>query len=98
MQSISAASMGADMADINNDALPDIFVTDMLPEPDERLKQVTTFESWDRHHYGVENGYHYQYSRNMLHLNNGDGTYAEVGRLAGMEATDWSWGPCFRYG
>ncbi len=95
MQSISAASMGADMADINNDALPDIFVTDMLPEPDERLKQVTTFESWDRHHYGVENGYHYQYSRNMLHLNNGDGTYAEVGRLAGMEATDWSWGALF---
>lgn len=95
MQSISAASMGADMADINNDAQPDIFVTDMLPEPDERLKQVTTFESWDRHHYGVENGYHYQYSRNMLHLNNGDGTYAEVGRLAGIEATDWSWGALF---
>lgn len=95
MQSISAASMGADMADINNDAKPDIFVTDMLPEPDERLKQVTTFESWDRHHYGVENGYHYQYSRNMLHLNNGDGTYAEVGRLAGIEATDWSWGALF---
>ena len=41
MRSISAASMGADMADINNDMRPDIFVTDMLPEPDERLKQVT---------------------------------------------------------
>lgn len=92
MQSISAASMGADMADINNDSKPDIFVTDMLPEPDKRLKQVTTFESWDRHHYGVQNGYHYQFSRNMLHLNNGDGTYSEVGRLSGVEATDWSWG------
>ena len=95
MQSISAASMGADMADINNDMRPDVFVTDMLPEPDERLKQVTTFESWDRHHYGVQNGYHYQYSRNMLHLNNGDGTFSEVGRLAGIEATDWSWGALF---
>lgn len=95
MQSISAASMGADMADINNDTKPDIFVTDMLPEPDDRLKQVTTFESWDRHHYGVQNGYHYQYSRNMLHVNNGDGTYSELGRLAGIEATDWSWGALF---
>lgn len=95
MQSISAASMGADMADINNDMRPDIFVTDMLPEPDERLKQVTTFESWDKHHYALQNGYHYQYSRNMLHLNNGDGSFSEVGRLAGIEATDWSWGALF---
>lgn len=95
MQTISAASMGADMADINNDARPDIFVTDMLPEPDERLKQVTTFESWDRHHFGFQNGYHYQFSRNMLHVNNGNGTFSELGRLAGIEATDWSWGALF---
>lgn len=95
MQTISAASMGADMADINNDARPDIFVTDMLPEPDDRLKQVTTFESWDRHHFGYQNGYHYQFSRNMLHVNNGDGTFSELGRLAGIEATDWSWGALF---
>lgn len=95
MRSISQASMGADMADINNDGNPDIFVTDMLPEPDERLKQVTTFESWDRYNYGVQNGYHHQFIRNMLHMNNGDGTYTEVGRLAGVEATDWSWGALF---
>lgn len=95
MQTISAASMGADMADINNDTRPDIFVTDMLPEPDERLKQVTTFESWDRHHFGYQNGYHYQFSRNMLHVNNGNGTFSELGRLAGIEATDWSWGALF---
>lgn len=95
IRSISAASMGADMADINNDMRPDIFVTDMLPEPDERLKQVTTFESWDKHQYALQNGYHYQYSRNMLHLNNGDGSFSEVGRLAGIEATDWSWGALF---
>ena len=95
IRSISAASMGADMADINNDSRPDIFVTDMLPEPDERLKQVTTFESWDKHQYALKNGYHYQFSRNMLHLNNGDGSFSEVGRLAGIEATDWSWGALF---
>ncbi|MBO3698870.1 VCBS repeat-containing protein [Fabibacter sp. E12] len=95
MRSISQASMGADMADINNDGNPDIFVTDMLPEPDQRLKQVTTFESWDRYNYGVQNGYHHQFIRNMLHMNNGDGTYTEIGRLAGVEATDWSWGALF---
>ena len=95
MNSISAASMGADMADINNDGYPEIFVTDMLPEPLKRLKQVTTFENWDKITYNVKNGYHYQYNRNMLHLNNGDGTFSEIARLAGVEATDWSWGALF---
>lgn len=92
MSSISAASMGADVADINNDGWLDIFVTDMLPEDDARLKQVTTFENWDRFMYGVSNGYHYQLNRNMLHLNNGNETFSEIGRLAGISATDWSWG------
>ncbi|WP_194776457.1 VCBS repeat-containing protein [Pararhodonellum marinum] len=92
MRSISAASMGADIADINNNGFLDIFVTDMLPEPLDRLKQVTTFESWDRYQFNKEHGYHYQLSRNMLHVNNGDGTFSELGRLTGMEATDWSWG------
>ncbi|TFV93424.1 hypothetical protein E4S40_14330 [Algoriphagus kandeliae] len=92
MRSISAASMGADIADINGDGLLDIFVTDMLPEPLERLKQVTTFENWDKFQFNKNHGYHYQYSRNMLHINNGDGTFSEMGRLANVEATDWSWG------
>ncbi len=92
MPSISAASMGADMADINNDGWLDIFVTDMLPEDDKRLKQVTSFENWDKLQYNVRNGYHYQFNRNMLHLNNGNGSFSEIGRLAGVEATDWSWG------
>lgn len=92
MRSISAASMGADMADINNDLRPDIFVTDMLPEPLKRIKQVTTFESWDKFKFKKDNGYYNQFSRNMLHINNGDGSFSELGRLAGVEATDWSWG------
>ena len=95
MNSISAASMGADLADINNDLYPDIFVTDMLPEPLERLKQVTTFENWDKITYNVKNGYYWQYNRNMLHLNNRNGTFSEVARLAGVAATDWSWGALF---
>lgn len=92
MRSISAASMGADIADINGDGLLDIFVTDMLPETPQRLKQVTTFENWDNFQFNKTHGYHYQFSRNMLHINNGDGTFSEMGRLANVEATDWSWG------
>lgn len=92
MRTISAASMGADIADINGDGLLDIFVTDMLPEPMGRLKQVTTFENWDKFQFNKTHGYHYQNSRNHLHLNNGDGTFSDIGRLTNTEATDWSWG------
>jgi hypothetical protein len=95
MKSISAASMGADMADINNNGYQDIFVTDMLPSDYQRLKTVTTFEDWDRYNYNVTNGYHHQFIRNHLHLNRGNGTFSEVGRLAGVEASDWSWGALF---
>ncbi len=92
MRSISAASMGADMADLNNDHYPEIFVTDMIPEHDDRLKTKTTFDNWDSYSASVEKGYHHQFTRNMLHLNNADGTFSEIGRLAGVYATDWSWG------
>ena len=92
MRSISAASMGADMADINNDHYPEIFSTDMIPEHNDRVKTKTTFDSWDSYKSNVENGYHHQFTRNMLHLNNTDGTFSEIGRLAGVNATDWSWG------
>ncbi len=92
MKSISGASMGADLADINNDAWPDIFVTEMLPEGNDRLKTVTTFENWDRYQNSVLNDYYHQFTRNMLQLNNGNNTFSEIGRLADVEATDWSWG------
>ena len=92
MRSVSAASMGADMADINNDAFPDIFVTDMLPREEGRLKTVTTFDNWDRYQLNIQNGYWHQFTRNMLQLNNGDNTFSEIGRLTDVAATDWSWG------
>lgn len=92
MKSISGASMGADLADINNDGWADLFVTDMLPKDNARLKTVTTFEDWNRYQYNVENDYYHQFTRNMLQLNSGNGSFHEVGRLAGVEATDWSWG------
>jgi hypothetical protein len=92
MRSISAASMGGDMADINNDLYPEIFATDMIPEHQDRLKTKTTFDNWDSYKSNVINGYHHQFTRNMLQLNNTDGTFSEIGRLAGVYATDWSWG------
>jgi enediyne biosynthesis protein E4 len=92
MKSISGASMGADLADINNDGWADIFVTEMLPYDNARLKTITTFEDWNRYQYNVNNGYYHQFTRNMLQLNNGNGTFSEIGRLAGVDATDWSWG------
>ncbi len=92
IKSTSAASMGADMADLNNDGFPEVFVTDMLPDNNERIKTVTTFDSWDRFQYQLENGYGNQFTRNTLQLNNGDGTFSEIGRYAGVEASDWSWG------
>ncbi|MBA4408139.1 MAG: VCBS repeat-containing protein [Bacteroidota bacterium] len=92
MRSTSAASMGADMADINNDHYPEIFSTDMVPEHDDRLKTKTTFDSWENYFSNVRNGYDHQFTRNMLQLNNADGTFSEIGRMAGVNATDWSWG------
>jgi hypothetical protein len=95
MKSISGASMGADMADIDNDGDNDIFVTEMLPYDYKRLKSVTTFEDWNKYQYNVKNTYHHQFTRNMLHRNNANSSFSEVGRLAGVEATDWSWGALF---
>jgi hypothetical protein len=95
IRSISGASMGADMADIDNDGAADIFVTEMLPSEYERLKSVTTFENWDKYKYNVDNDYFHQFTRNTLQLNNADGTFSEIGRLAGVEASDWSWGALF---
>ncbi len=91
IKSISAASMGADIADLNNDGLMEIFVTDMLPSQNDRLKTVTTFDSWERYQQSVENGYWHQFTRNTLQYNNGDNTFSEIGRFAGLEASDWSW-------
>lgn len=95
IKSISGASMGADLADINNDGNVDLFVTEMLPGENDRLKTVTTFEDWNRYQYNLQNDYYHQFTRNMLQLNNGDSSFSEIGRLAGVEATDWSWGALF---
>jgi hypothetical protein len=91
MPYLSYFSMGLDIADINNDGWPDIYTTDMLPEDEYRLRTTSTFEGWDTYQAKVKNGFHYQLMRNMLQLNNGNGTFSDIGQMAGVARTDWSW-------
>jgi len=88
----SLGAMGADIADINNDAWPDIFVTEMTAEGNARLKTKVLFEAWESYRNKVDKGYHHQFARNVLQLNNRNGSFSEIGRYSGVEATDWSWG------
>ena len=92
MPHLSMSSMGADMADINNDGKPEIFVTDMLPENDERLKNTSDFERYDVYQLKKSNGFYNQYMQNTMHFNNGDHTFSEVAFFSGIAETDWSWG------
>ncbi len=90
MPYISQSSMGLDIADINNDGRLDVYVTDMLPEDEYRFKMTAAFESWDQYQSKLKHYYH-QLMRNMLHRNNGNGPFSEIGQLAGVDRTDWSW-------
>jgi hypothetical protein len=92
MQHCSLASMGADEADINNDGLPDIFTTDMLPEDDYRLKTTFSFENIDVYRLKQRSGFYHQFFQNTLQLNNGNGRFLDIAHYAGVSATDWSWG------
>ncbi len=89
---ISQSSMGADMADINNDGKADIFVTDMLPEGDERLKTTTSFDNYDLFTRKLNLDFYNQYMQNTLQVNNGNNQFQEVANYAGVAKTDWSWG------
>jgi len=91
MPSISYASMGLDAADVDNDGRPDLFVVDMLPEDEYRLKTMASFQTWEQDQANAAKGFHHQYTRNVLQRNNGDGTFSEIGQMAGLARTDWSW-------
>lgn len=92
MQQTSFSSMGADMADINNDGNPEIFTTDMLPEDDYRLKTLGAFDNIDVYNKKLEMGFYHQFMKNCLQLNNGDNTFSEIANYSGVSASDWSWG------
>lgn len=93
MNHLSLASMGADMADINNDGLSEMYVTDMLPEGDARLKNTTDFDRYDIYNLKLRDGFYHQFMQNTLQLNNGDGSFSEIAFYSGVAETDWSWGP-----
>lgn len=88
---LSLSAMGIDMADINNDGNADIFITDMLPEPDERVKSVMEFEGYNIFKLKQSKDFSQQYIQNTLQLNNGNGSFSEVAYFSGVSATDWSW-------
>ncbi|WP_240743262.1 VCBS repeat-containing protein [Ilyomonas limi] len=83
--------MGNDVGDINNDGLPDILSLDMLPEDNHRQKMLMAPDNYEKYDLMLASGFYYQYMRNMLQVNNGNGTFSEVGQLAGISNTDWSW-------
>jgi enediyne biosynthesis protein E4 len=85
--------MGNDIADYNNDGLEDIVVVDMLPPDNRRWKLTMRGNTYEEFQNALSYSYEPQYVRNTLQLNNGDGTFSEIGQLAGVHATEWSWTP-----
>ncbi len=85
--------MGVDVADYNNDGLPDILQLDMLPQNNHDIKMHVGGDNFDKFQYLFNQGYYFQYMKNSLQKNNGDGTFSEIAQLAGVSATDWSWSP-----
>lgn len=84
-------SMGSDIGDVNNDGWPDVFTLDMLPASNRRQKLLMPDDNRSKLDLNLASGFHHQTMRNMLHLNRGNGSFAETGRMAGVAMTDWSW-------
>lgn len=91
----SQFSMGIDIGDLNNDAFPEIVSLDMLPSSYEILKKSEGEDMYSIFKYKIRQGYNYQFARNNLQFNNGNGTFSEIGMYSGIHATDWSWSPLF---
>ena len=95
IQHTSHFSMGNDSGDINNDGWVDLLTLDMLPEDNERQKLLQAPDNYNLFDLNLKSGFHYQYMRNMLQLNNGNGTFSEVGQQMAISNTDWSWSALF---
>jgi hypothetical protein len=92
MQHTSFSSMGADIADVNNDGYSDIFTTDMLPLSDFRIKTTGAFDDIDMFNRKIGAGFYYHYVKNCLQLNSPSGNFKDIGNYSGVSASDWSWG------
>ncbi len=88
---LSLSAMGIDMGDINNDGFIDIFITDMLPEGDQRVKSVMEFEGYNIYKLKQSKDFYQQYIQNTLQLNNGNNSFSEIACFSGISSTDWSW-------
>lgn len=86
-------TMGVDFGDINNDGLNDIMALDMLAEPPIRRQELMNTMTVARQAMLTKYDYGNQQMRNVLQLNNGNGTFSDIGCLAGVYQTDWSWAP-----
>ncbi|MGH7453122.1 MAG: FG-GAP repeat domain-containing protein, partial [bacterium] len=107
MGHVSSASMGNDLADFNNDGMLDIVVLDMLPEKEKIRKSSVSADPYDIYDVKLQFGYYHQLRRNTLQLNRGPvfndnnaskatiHLFSEIGQLAGIHATDWSWASLF---
>ena len=92
----SKFSMGNDIADFNNDGYLDIVTLDMLGETNNRLKTTVKSTRYNDYYMNDKYGYDYQYMRNMLQMGQGPNMpYSEIGLMAGIGKTDWSWSPLF---
>ncbi len=89
----SKFTMGVDIADANNDGLPEIIAMDMLADDPYILKRSLGDDEYDVFYSKIASGYNYQYSRNVLQYNRGNGMFSETGLYSGVAATDWSWAP-----
>ena len=97
---LSRNGMGTDIADFNNDSRPDLIEVDMWPEDNFRQKLLKGPDDHNRYNLMVDSGFHHQQMRNTLQLNAGIGpdgfpVFCEMGQLAGVASTDWSWAPLF---
>lgn len=95
MDVASLNSMGSDAADYNNDGHTDLVTLDMLSEDNYLQKTHAGPNNFDKTNFLINKGFQPQYMRNMLQRNNGDGTFSEVGQIAGISNTDWSWSALF---
>ena len=95
LRHMSQNSMGSDIADFNNDLLPDVIVLDMVADDPIRYKELMNVMQTDRYNVLLKYGYGHQVARNVLQMNNGNNTFSEIGQLAGISNTDWSWGAFF---
>ncbi|SIP92919.1 VCBS repeat-containing protein [Maribacter ulvicola] len=89
-------SMGSDVADINHDGLPDLISLDMLGKDEIVLKSSEGDDDIQIQKMKTKTfGYHNQYTRNMLFINQPNGKFLETALQSGVAATDWSWSALF---